>query len=160
MRCLQTYTEKYDGAGRLSVLPPLQTHYGVKVEAWSQRSSLCFCAKVSEERFAKVSWNTPRPHTTCRHFSFTHTSNCLAFCALSILPPSIRLFKTMSSIFHPATVFLFCLSCTRNLTKPPLFWGGKRKVFPGGTAPGPPPFYKHHTSTHTSYATENPTYNV
>ena len=33
MRRLQTYTEKYDGAGRLSGLPLLQTHYGVKVEA-------------------------------------------------------------------------------------------------------------------------------
>ena len=67
---LQTYTEKYDGAGRLSGLPLLQTHYGVKVEAWPQRSSPCFCAKVSKERFAKVSSNKPRPHTPCR-FKFT-----------------------------------------------------------------------------------------
>ena len=33
MRRLQAYTEKYDGAGRLSGLPLLQTHNGVKVEA-------------------------------------------------------------------------------------------------------------------------------
>ena len=128
---------------RLSGLPLLQTHYGVKVEAWPQRSSPCFCAKVSKERFAKVSSNTLRPHTPCR-FKFTLCS----LTQVTVLHFVLRLsfyqthdFLKMSSVSHPATVFLCCyLSCTRNLTKPRCFgeeleW----KIFPGAQPPDPLP---------------------
>ena len=46
----------------------------------------------------------------------------------------------MSSVSHPATVFLFCyLSCTRNLTKPHCFGEENEKIFPGAQPPNPLP---------------------
>ena len=135
MRRLQAYTEKYDGAGRLSSSPLLQTHYMVS----KLKLDPCFCANVSKERFAnwcKVSSNTPRPHTPWR-LKFTlrsltqvtvlHLILCLVYHSTKHTT-----FLKISLISHPATVFLFCnLSCTRNLTKPPLFWEGNEKIFPG-----------------------------
>ena len=110
--------------------------YGVKVEAWPQRSSPCFCAKYRRSVLPKSLRTHPdhTPHIDLVHSSFTHTSNCLTFCASSILLPNTRL----SSISHPATVFLFCnLSCTRNLTNP-LVLGRKMKKFSRGHSPRTP----------------------
>ena len=136
------WDKKYDRAGRLSGLPLLQTHYGVKVEAWPQRSSPCFCAKESKERFAKVSSNTPRPHTPCR-FKFTLRSlTQVTVLRLCFVYPSTKhtIFLKMSSVSHQAKVFLFCyLSCTRNLTKPHCFGEENEKIFPGAQPPDPLP---------------------
>ena len=142
MRRLQTYTEKYDGAGRLSGLPLLQTHCGVKVEAWPQRSSPCFCAKVSKERFAKVSSNTPRPHTPWI-FKFTLRS----LTQVTVLHFVLRLsyyqthdfFKNVFSL-SSGNGFSVLLSFLHTKSyKTPLFRGGKWKTFPGAQPPDPLP---------------------
>ena len=49
-------------------------------------------------------------------------------------------FLKISSISHPATVFLFCnLSCTRNVTNPHCFGKENEKFFPGPKPPDPLP---------------------
>ena len=60
----------------------------------------------------------------------------------------------MSSVSHPATVFLFgYLSCTRNLTKPHCFGEENEKNFPGAQPPDPLPSSDTTQTPPTSYAT-------
>ena len=111
--------------------------------------------KSIEGAFAKVSLNTPRPHTPCR-LKFTLRS----LTQVTVLYFVLRLsfyqthdFLKTSSISHPASVFLFCyLSCTRNLIKPHCL-GDENENFSQGHSPGPSSFFRHHTNTPTSYAT-------
>ena len=114
-------------------------------QSWSLTTTkfpVLLCESIEGVCFAKVSSNTPRPHTPCR-LKFTLRS----LTQVTVLHFVLRLsfyqthdFLKMSSISHPATVFLFCnLSCTRNLTKPHCFGEENEKIFPGARPPDPLP---------------------
>ena len=133
MRRLQTYTEKYDGAGRLSGLPLYCRHTMVsKLKLDHNEVPPCFCAKESKERFAKVSSNTPRPHTPCR-FKFTLRSltqvTVLHFVLRLSFYQTHNFFKNVFSLssgngFSVLSSFLHTKSY-----KTPLFRAGKWKKF-------------------------------
>ena len=49
--------------------------------------------------------------------------------------------------------FCFVIFLAHEILQNPIVLGRKMKNFPGGTAPGPPSFFRHHTNNPTSYAT-------
>ena len=149
---LQTYTEKYEGEGRLSGLPLMQTHFGVIVETWvTAKFPVLLCISI-EGAFCQSLFDSPRPHTPCR-LKFTLRS----LTQITVLHFVLRLsfcqthdFLKNSSIAHPATVFFLFrnLSCTRNLIKPHCFWEGNENFFQGPQPPPPPP--RPHPSSDTT----------
>ena len=114
-------------------------------QSWSltsQRSSPCFCAKVPKERFAKVSSNTPRPHTPCR-LKFT----LRALKQVTVLHFVLRLsfyqthdfFRNISYVqsLIRQRFFCFVIFLAHEILQNPIVLGRKMKNFPGAQPPDP-----------------------
>ena len=131
--------------GQEGCLPLLQTHYGgmLKVEAWPQQSSPCFCAKESKERFAKVSSNTPRPHITPQvdlSSLFVHSHKYLSYILCFVYPSTKHtiFFKNVFSLSSGNGFFCFVIFLAHEILQNPIVSGRKMKKFSPGESPRDP----------------------
>ena len=92
-----------------------------------------FCQSLLEHT------QTTHPMLTQVHSLFSHTSNCLTFCASSILLPNTRLFKKCLQSLIRQRFFCFVSFLAHKILQNPIVLGRKMEKFSRGQTPDPLP---------------------
>ena len=158
MRRLQTYTEKYDGAAQ----------EGCRVYHCCRHtmvSKLKLDHNEVPRAFVQKYQRSVLPKSLRTHPD--HTPHVVKFTLRSLTQVTVLHFVLRLSFYQTHDFFLNCLQSlirqrffcvviflAHEILQNHIVSGRKMKNFPGATVPGPPSFFRHHTNTPTSNATE------